>query len=378
MQKLKILWLTFSIFVAACASPSPEYKAAVSPKKITLRYAQGFDIEYFNDYKLLSVKKTTQNGQSLLKRYALISDSLQKLPAGLEVDEIIRTPVERVICLSATHAGMINHIGKLQTIQAVSGNFFYNNDIARQISTKAIETIGYDGQLNFEKIIELQPDVVFFYDVNAAGAAAAQKLKTLGISVVYNTDFMETHPLGKLEWLLYVAAFYDLEEQYLTEIEQITTNYVSISQLAGNADKPKVLINAPWQGIWYVPGGQTYMARLIADAGGDYIWKNATLDVLPLNTERVYSLAGEADIWLNTGVAKTQADLLKIDSRIIDFKAFRQQQVYNNNLRVSANGGNDYWETGVLRPDWVLKDLMHIFAGTFTADSSYFYRHLPH
>lgn len=39
----------------------------------------------------------------------------------------------------------------------------------------------------------------------------------------------------------------------------------------------------------------------------------------------------------------------------------RRGRVYNCDKRTNAAGGNDYWESGVVRPDAVLHDLIVIF-----------------
>ena len=35
--------------------------------------------------------------------------------------------------------------------------------------------------------------------------------------------------------------------------------------------------------------------------------------------------------------------------------------VYNNNARRTEQGGSDFWESGVIRPDLILQDLATIF-----------------
>jgi iron complex transport system substrate-binding protein len=66
--------------------------------------------------------------------------------------------------------------------------------------------------------------------------------------------------------------------------------------------------------------------------------------------------------WVNLSQSwKTVKDLLKEDNRYYDFKAVKNNRLYNNNARVNENGGNDYWEGGISNPDVVLSDLIKIF-----------------
>lgn len=41
------------------------------------------------------------------------------------------------------------------------------------------------------------------------------------------------------------------------------------------------------------------------------------------------------------------------------------QVVWNDNSRQNAKGGNDFWESGVVRPDLLLRDLIGIFSGEY-------------
>jgi iron complex transport system substrate-binding protein len=52
-------------------------------------------------------------------------------------------------------------------------------------------------------------------------------------------------------------------------------------------------------------------------------------------------------------------------------------RVYANDARVNANGGNDYFESGVMNPDVVLADLVKIFHPELVQDHTLtYYRRL--
>ena len=65
-----------------------------------------------------------------------------------------------------------------------------------------------------------------------------------------------------------------------------------------------------------------------------------------------------------------------VNPKFADAKAVRERTVYNNNLRLTPTGGNDYWESAVVHPDMVLRDLIHIFHPELVPDSLYYYRYL--
>jgi len=99
---------------------------------------------------------------------------------------------------------------------------------------------------------------------------------------------------------------------------------------------------------------------------------------IPLAFEAVFAKAGEADYWLNVGYVGSLADLKAMDARYADFAAFQKGNVWNNDARTTANGGNDYYESAVAHPEVVLADLIKIFHPDLLPDHELvYYRQLP-
>ena len=127
-------------------------------------------------------------------------------------------------------------------------------------------------------------------------------------------------------------------------------------------DRPSVLLNAAFQGTWYVSGGNTFSSRLIADAGARYIWADDPSDVSrPIDAEVVFAKGADADFWLNPGQHRSIQTLVAQDERFGEFKSVKTCRVYNNNKKVNEDGGIDYYETGAANPHLVLADLIRIF-----------------
>jgi iron complex transport system substrate-binding protein len=205
--------------------------------------------------------------------------------------------------------------------------------------------------------------MVLAYGIHAETANQYKKLEELGINVVLNGEYLETSPLGKLEWVKFLAAFYNVLAETTQKFDKVEEEYLKLSSMYTNLKtKPKVMSGMPWKGVWYVPGGSSYIARMISDAGGYYIWNSIPQrESIPLNFEKVIEHANEADIWINTGQAKTLIDILSEDERLGMIRSFKERQVYNNNARANNTGGNDFWESGLIHPQIILKDLIKIF-----------------
>ena len=75
----------------------------------------------------------------------------------------------------------------------------------------------------------------------------------------------------------------------------------------------------------------------------------------------MYEFGLEADFWIAPGSAKDKAGILQRDTRYADFKAFKNDHIYNIFGRYTEGGGNDYYEQGVIEPHVILKDIVKIF-----------------
>jgi iron complex transport system substrate-binding protein len=121
-------------------------------------------------------------------------------------------------------------------------------------------------------------------------------------------------------------------------------------------------------------GGKSFAAQLMKDAGGDYLWSDhPSAQAVPLDLESVYMRAVNADIWINPGAAGSLTDILLLDERLGDLEVVKKGHVFNNNARSSATGGNDYWESGTVRPDLVLADLIGVFHPDLLTDHRFVY-----
>ena len=369
LQLLQYFFL-FTNFVAGFVSCSGRSSACLSTPleggvsdSTLVEYAQGFTMEKRDDITLLTVINPWQGAQNVMYRYALCPKG-KKIPTEYAQYTVIHTPVERVICLSTTHVAMLSALGKMSSIKAMSGTAFVSDTVVRETIDKGlIDDIGYEQGLNFEKIISLNPDVIFAYSVGGEISGSMTRLAGLGQKVVFNAEYLERTSLGKAEWLKFMAAFFDCEAQVAEQFNTIRDEYLSLCQLVKDrAHRPKILCGLPWQGIWHIPGGESWMAAMIADAGGDYIWKeNKSHESIPINIETIVYQGGAADLWINTGAARSLAEISSVDERLSLITPFREGAVYNNYARANAGGGNDFLESGVVNPHIVLKDMIHIF-----------------
>jgi len=338
-------------------------------------YANGFDVSNRGSYKIVDVHDPWQNSSNVTFSYvlaenrALVPDSLSDLP-------FIKIPVQRVVTLSTTHIAMIHQLGKSNTIVGASGTgYIYNPELRKRIDTGEVAEVGYDQGLNYETIVNVDPDVLFMYGVEGSVRAISEKLTELEVPVVFCGDYLETHPLGKAEWIRFFSLFFRVEEKSEMIFQSIDSAYQILAARAHlMEEKPIVLTGLPWKDTWYMAGGNSFAARLIEDAGGSYLWRdNPSTQAIPLDLESVYARAVRAHIWINPGAARNLEELDRFDERLGALPVLQNGNVYSNNRRLTNGGGNDYWESGSVRPDLVLADLIALFHPDLMTDHQFIY-----
>ncbi|NJL13389.1 MAG: ABC transporter substrate-binding protein [Microscillaceae bacterium] len=220
------------------------------------------------------------------------------------------------------------------------------------------------GVLNLESILALKPDLVVFSGLSVESFRQNQALASAGIPLLINSEWLETTPLGRAEWIKMMALFFEptVFQKAVIHFENVEENYLALQEKTKMVrPRPKVLWQVPYKDTWYVPGGESYVARLLQDAGGDYLWKNEKGTAsLPFDFETVYARRKEADFWISLGTVRTKKELKDIDARFADFKPFANGQLYNDHRQANPQGGNPYWMQGVVYPDKVLADLIKI------------------
>jgi iron complex transport system substrate-binding protein len=375
-MKTSVFYIILLCFLISCKTTTKDQHSTMSIESSdSVKYAKGFTITAVGEVKVLSVFNPWEGAQGVVYKYVLCPREV-KVPDSLKKYQIIFTPVQRIVCLSTTHVALLSFFDRVNTIVGLASPQYVSNKEARQLVTQGkILDVGYDQALNYEVIVSLKPDLVLAYGIQSETAGQFKKLENLGIKVVLNGEYLEASPLGKLEWVKFLAAFYGLSKEATSEFTKVEKRYLELQHLGeGTTNKPTILCGLPWKGVWYVPGGDSYAARIIKDAGATYLWNESNQrESLSLNFEKVIERANNADIWINTGTSVKLKDILAEDARLGTISAFKQKEVYNCNALTNSTGGNDFWESGIVHPDVILADLIKICHPQLLPDQSLVY-----
>ncbi len=324
------------------------------------RFASRFTVERMGKSTLLTITDAYPGAAGA--RFLFVPRGAPVPPVA--ADDVIHTPVRRVVSLSTTNISHFEDLDAIDTIVAVdSGAYVYSPQVRRRIDSGQVIEVGSPPSTDIERIITAAPDLVLV-SVVAPEDPTVERLRRAGVPVVTVADWREGTPLGRAEWILVAGLALDREAEAEGVFRERAEAYRALARRAADVpERPEVLVNAPYRGTWSVPQGDTYVAQIIADAGGDYLWRDSPgTGSLFLDIEEVVSRGAAADVWINLGFGwRGRADAAAADPRFAALRAFRSNAMFNNDRRMGASGGNDYWESGVSRPDLVLADLISIF-----------------
>lgn len=361
--------------LSACKGRSAE--ALVFDREVyTPEYASGFAVRGNDAGSLLVTVTNPWQGADSVTTNLLVLRGDDSAPEGFD-GQVLKGDAHRIIAMSSTHVAMLDAVGEARRVVGVSGKEYISNPTVTARRDSVCD-VGYEGNIDYETLVALKPDIVLLYGINNASSMEG-KLRESGIPFVYVGDYLEQSPLGKAEWLVMLSELMGVGDRGRESFAEIADRYneLKATVAADSLDRPAVMLNAPYSGTWFLPPVNSYAVTLINDAGGRYIYdKNTGNSSEPVDIEEAYMLVSQADVWLNVGSAGTAADLAKAYPKFGSLPVVKEGRVYNNILRTNAAGGNDYYESGVVRPDLVLRDLIKIFHPDIVANDFVYYKRL--
>lgn len=355
---MRIIFIVYVVFIVTSCNLEKSDNTVINHKNNRVKYAKGFSMTDSAGFIYVEVYNPWNN-YKVLERYIFSDSSLNTNTVNGGV--FIHTPVNKAVYLSSTYLGMVAMTDSRSTVIACSNaNWIYDSILYKMYLDGLITDLGNDMTVSAEAIISKAPEVVMKYIYK--GEDPADKIITgAGIPIVYNIEFMEQHPLGRAEWIKLVGLMTGKRKLADSVFNEIEKRYLIQKALAKKIkSKTTVLHGSSYKGTWFAAGGKSFMAQLFKDAAADYYWfSDSSTGSIPLSFESVIMHQKDAEVWIDAN-ANSRAELLNIEPRCEIFKAFQSGRVYHYNKRVNPNGGLDYYESGIVRPDLLLKDLLLI------------------
>lgn len=354
----KILVLAFLIFALGCKENSESTSVTSSEIKNEIKYASGLAIFDYGDYSILKVSNPWPNAT---KDYTyILKEKNAKVPDSLSQFTTIQVPIKSIIVTSTTHIPSLEMLGVENSLVGFPNLDYVSSEKVRaRIDAGKIKELGSNQTLNTEVIIDVAPDVFIGYGIDNKNPTL-DNLEKSGLKIMLNGDWNEQTPLGKAEWIKFFGVLYGLDEKANTIFSNIEKEYNTTLELAKKAtSKPTILAGDMFEGTWYLPKGTSWGSLLLAQAGGNYLWKETEgTGSLSLSFETVLEKAKDADFWITSGQFSSLKEMTDANPHYTQFNAFQQKNVYSFCNKKGKTGGILYYELAPNRPDIVLKDIV--------------------
>lgn len=346
------------------------------PDKVSIDYAKNLRIDYSRNFVTVTVEQPFPGRAP--ESYVLVrcGTPAPEATGALSGAQVIEVPVRTVYSGSTTQLPWFTELGVLEALTGASSTSMISNPQVRaRVAEGKVTEYASGATIDVERVLAAHPDVLL---TDGTENSAYPVLRRAGIPVVAVADWLESGPLAIAEWIKLLGVLTDTGKQAQEVFDGVASRYNELADKTRGLPPTEILYGADFQGTWTVPGDASSSGRLIRDAGGTWPWSTSPGNSVQLSFEDVVDRAGGIPIWL---VADNQwttiADVTKVDPRYRSLAAVRSGQVWNANLAMGPDGGNDFYESGSSRPDLVLADTVAILHPELLPNHKFvFYRQL--
>lgn len=348
--KFSLFTLVILLVLGSCRHKNKTFgHAGVSEAKlISIIHEKGY-----TKVDILNPWDTTQ----LLRTYLLVPRA-SEVPKGLPKGTVVRTPVSNALVYSSVHSSVMRELGVAGAVKGVCDAQYFNDAmISNGLADGTITDCGNSMQPNVEKVVMMNPDAILLSPYQNASYGQIERLK---IPIIECADYMEFTPLGRAEWIKFYGELFGKREVADSIYAEVVKKYNAVKDIVSSKKltRPLILTENVISGIWNVPGGRSYMAQFIKDAGGDYPWRDdKNTGSLTLDFSQVLAKAQNADYWLVKSPAiRSLADLKASYSLNDKFKAYRTGNVY-----VCDTETSHFFDRFPFHPELLLMEYFKIF-----------------
>lgn len=327
-KKLSYIYLlaTALLVLSSCFRGGNTAGKVLDTQDSIITAAKLLSMQRTSHYTLVTVGDPWKGG--VLHRYVLVPrDSM--LPDDLPEGTLVRTPISRALVYSSVHTSLMRELGALDAVRGVVDSQYFNDStLTAGIKAGTIADCGNSMNPTVEKVIDMQPDAILLSPYQDASYGQIAKLD---IPLIECADYLEYDPIGRAEWVKFYGELVGKRAEADSLFDAVVTAYNDVKRKAAGAQtRPTVVTEMVISGVWNVPGGQSYMARILNDAGGKYLWADdQNTGSLALDFNQVLAVAQDADYWfIKWTNINSLSDLQGANDLNKEMAAFKNKRVY--------------------------------------------------
>ena len=277
----------------------------------------------------------------------------------------VREPMRRLGTMSTVQVGFLYALDAMDCLVAVCNpELIYTPVKGDEID------LGDSMKPSAERVLQAGLDALLAVNYGQYDNLEAARIEKLGVRTIYINEWQEGSPLARAEWIRVLGAltgklheadsvFTEVERKYISLTAQ-RSNSETVLQRNGPTAQRSIMSGNNFRGTWYVPSGKNYLAYLFKDAGAEYpFYDDARETSIPLTIEETLRYFHDADVWVGAG-GNSMEELAQMDEKHTWFKAYQNGRVYNWRKQRLPSGANNFWERGVVHPEEMLEDVIHM------------------
>ena len=359
MTKLIRLFYLVILFALLSCSPSGGKGNTIDFEEIIpIQYAKGLSMYKTTEGTVVTITNPQTN--KVLDHF-LVSKKAQTKLTNIKV---VKSPFNSVLAYSSTYISFLDALGEADKVTGVSyAQGIQNKLIRKRLENNKTIDVGSDQNPDKELILSLKPNLAMVYPANGNH----DWFQDFGIPTITNIEYLETHPLAQAEWIKLYGVLFDKLGIAQHIFDSIALSY-NQNLCQKQSDKPIVLCGELYDNTWTLPGGKSTTSQLIKDAGGEYFYSADTSSgSKKLDFEYVLSKDSLIDYWL----------LLTYNQRPVTYSFLKENyqrysylSVFNlNKMAVCNTAKNTYFESGILEPHVLLREIKALIHGDTPVDS---------
>lgn len=291
--------------------------------------------------------------------------------------QVIRIPVRRIVVNLAPFEAMLTALGVDDRLVAVGGPKSYNDAIRQRVMEGALEQIGYGWHMPpiLDALLASKPEVLLMAMGDLSHSSQMDRIRQLGIPVFPMFINSETHYMGRVEYIRLVGLLTGREDEanaHLAMVEQAVAEWKALS----STQPTRSVISA-----WYSGSGRWMAtvrnsdAALLRDANGRNLLEEPDDprrdEYTKLGTEQMLVRGADADCAiLRDNHSQPYGDHATLNQ----FRAFREGCIFAiTGMAKPEVDAYDYYERAVIRPDWLLADLVRMLHPELRGDEPFNY-----
>lgn len=342
-----------------------DYRAGTDyfPDKATFRHSAQLKVEYHGNWKRVTFTPSVDTREVL--RLVLVQCGTPVPELGPR-DTLVEIPVRDFATANVSLLGASELLGIDDRLKGVPTRNVSIPAIAARIERGETIPIYAAQHGNGEQAAALGADLFFTFYSAYPDANIHPLLKRLGVVSAPQSDHTEPTPLGRAEWLKYLALFFNLEKRANQLFDARAARYAQLQALAAHVEaRPLVQLGYPEsRDEWSQAGGRNQLYRMIEDAGGRHAWHDnpvaGSLTYAPM--EKLFDRAASADVWLGNFMpgAVDMATLRRDHPRLAWLRAVRGGRVYWFDAGKVGPFANSWSDQGMTEPQDALAEMIAI------------------